>query len=79
MKNEALCFCLVTRNLQNFKYDKMECTMVHVYKRGLVVSVSFILGIAEPRVRDMDHTVPRFCYNNINNVSALGLDGTELK
>jgi len=31
--------------------------MVHVVWRGLIVSVSFIVGLPEPKTRDVEHTV----------------------
>ena len=29
-------------------------------QRGHVVSISFIVGLPEPKTRDVEHTVPRF-------------------
>ena len=52
--NEALCFYLVYRNLENFKQDKMEYQWF-TCMRGLVVSLSFLLGIPEPWYRDVEN------------------------
>lgn len=50
-------------------------TIAHVYMRGLIVSISFLHGIPEPRVEDVEHSVPRFFHIYMFNVRARGTAG----
>ena len=62
IENEALCFALVLRNLQIFLRKQDEGRRFALYQRGLVVSISFFVGFAEPLSRDVEHSVPRFAF-----------------
>ena len=57
---EALCFALVLRNLVNFNTITRRKDNGSRLRRGLIVSVSFIVGLPEPLSKDREHESLRF-------------------